>query len=103
MISHRNLQVNFEQLMRGYFADFHVKAPADKRNDSDEDSKQATMQWLACVKSDVTSAITKAHGLTVGDLGLVPPGSIPTTTRGKIRRAACAEQYRQDQFTRLGS
>ncbi len=25
MISHRNLQVNFEQLMRGYFADTHVK------------------------------------------------------------------------------
>src|ERR1700733_9256209 len=27
MISHRNLQVNFEQLMRGFFADSHVKAP----------------------------------------------------------------------------
>ena len=29
MISHRNLQVNFEQLMRGLFADAHVMAPAD--------------------------------------------------------------------------
>src|SRR3984957_19368586 len=27
MITHRNLQVNFEQLMRGFFADSHVKAP----------------------------------------------------------------------------
>src|ERR1700761_7566940 len=27
MISHRNLQVNFEQLMRGYFADSGIKAP----------------------------------------------------------------------------
>jgi fatty acid CoA ligase FadD21 len=57
--------------------------------------------WLSGVKSDVTSAISNAHGLNVGDLVLVPPGSIPTTTSGKVRRAACAEQYRQDQFVRL--
>ena len=57
--------------------------------------------WLTEVKSDITSAISNAHGLNVGDLVLVPPGSIPTTTSGKIRRAACIEQYRQDQFTRL--
>jgi fatty acid CoA ligase FadD21 len=59
------------------------------------------MHWLSGVKSDVTSAISNAHGVNVGDLVLVPPGSIPTTTSGKIRRAACAEQYRQDQFIRL--
>jgi fatty acid CoA ligase FadD21 len=68
-----------------------------KRGDSTEEA----MHWLTCVKSDVTSAITNAHGLTVGDLVLVSPGSIPTTTSGKIRRAACVEQYRRDQFTRL--
>ena len=65
------------------------------------DSTVEAMHWLSGVKSDVTSAISNAHGLNVGDLVLVPPGSIPTTTSGKIRRAACAEQYRQDQFTRL--
>jgi fatty acid CoA ligase FadD21 len=59
------------------------------------------MRWLSGVKSDITSAISNAHGLSVGDLVLVPPGSIPTTTSGKIRRAACVEQYRQDQFIRL--
>jgi fatty acid CoA ligase FadD21 len=68
-----------------------------KRRDSDEEATQ----WLTCVKSDVTSAISNAHGLNVGDLVLVPPGSIPTTTSGKIRRAACVEQYRRDLFTRL--
>jgi fatty acid CoA ligase FadD21 len=68
-----------------------------KRGDSNEEA----MHWLTCVKSDVTSAISNAHGLNVGDLVLVSPGSIPTTTSGKIRRAACVEQYRQDQFTRL--
>jgi fatty acid CoA ligase FadD21 len=56
---------------------------------------------LSIVKSDVTSAISNAHGLNVGDVVLVPAGSIPTTTSGKIRRAACVEQYREDQFIRL--
>jgi fatty acid CoA ligase FadD21 len=65
-----------------------------------ESAAEAT-RWLSEVKSDVTSAISNAHGLNVGDLVLVPPGSIPTTTSGKVRRAACAEQYRQDQFVRL--
>ncbi|MGH3643799.1 MAG: acyl-CoA synthetase, partial [Myxococcota bacterium] len=68
-----------------------------KRGDSNEEA----MRWLGGVKSDVTSAISNAHGLNVGDVVLVPPGSIPTTTSGKIRRAACVEQYRQDEFIRL--
>src|ERR1700723_3190958 len=34
---------------------------------------------------------------------LVPPGSIPITTSGKVRRSACVERYRQDEFTRLDS
>ena len=68
-----------------------------KRGDSNEEA----MHWLNGVKSDVTSAISNGHGLNVGDLVLVSPGSIPATTSGKIRRAACVEQYRQDQFTRL--
>jgi len=65
------------------------------------ESTLEAMHWLSLIKSDVTSAVSNAHGLNVGDLVLVPPGSIPTTTSGKIRRAACVEQYRQDEFTRL--
>lgn len=64
-------------------------------------SSEEAMHSLTCVKRDVTSAISNAHGVNVGDLVLVPPGSIPTTTSGKIRRAACAEQYRRHQFARL--
>jgi fatty acid CoA ligase FadD28 len=37
----------------------------------------------------------------VADLVLVSPGSIPITTSGKVRRAACVEQYRHNQFARL--
>ncbi|HWT50065.1 MAG TPA: fatty-acid--AMP ligase FAAL21/FadD21 [Mycobacterium sp.] len=68
-----------------------------KRGDTDEEA----LQKLNVVKNDVTAAISKSHGLNVADLVLVPPGSIPTTTSGKIRRAACVDQYRRRQFTRL--
>ncbi|VEG46562.1 acyl-CoA synthetase [Mycolicibacterium flavescens] len=56
---------------------------------------------LNAVKSDVTAAISNTHGLSVADLVLVAPGDIPTTTSGKIRRSACAEQYRRNEFHRL--
>ncbi len=64
-------------------------------------SAENAMRWLSEVKSNVTSAISNAHGLNIGDLVLVPAGSIPTTTSGKIRRAACIEHYRGGQFARL--
>ncbi|BBX72820.1 AMP-binding protein [Mycobacterium shinjukuense] len=68
-----------------------------KRGDSDE----AATERLSAIKREVTSALASSHGLSVADLVLVPPGSIPITTSGKVRRGACVEQYRQDQFARL--
>ena len=68
-----------------------------KRGDTEEEA----MAKLHSVKNDVTAAISAAHGLTTADLVLVGPGTIPTTTSGKIRRAVCVEQYRTGQFARL--
>jgi fatty acid CoA ligase FadD28 len=53
------------------------------------------------VKRQVTAAISNVHGLSVADLVVVAPGSIPITTSGKVRRAACVDRYRQNQFARL--
>jgi fatty acid CoA ligase FadD28 len=58
---------------------------------------------LATVRRDVASAVFNAHGLSIADLVLVSPGSIPITTSGKVRRASCVEQYRHGQFDRLDS
>ncbi|MCV7379891.1 acyl-CoA synthetase [Mycobacterium alsense] len=68
-----------------------------RRGTSAEDVKLK----LSSVKHEVTSAISKAHGLRVADLVLVAPGSIPITTSGKIRRSTCIERYRSDGFERL--
>lgn len=65
------------------------------------DSGKHGQHGLDALKNDVTAAISDSHGLNVADLVLVAPGSIPTTTSGKIRRAACVERYRRQQFTRL--
>ncbi|MHA7651307.1 AMP-binding protein [Mycobacterium sp. ML4] len=67
-----------------------------KRGDSDEAAER-----LRAVKREVTSVISKSHGLSVSDLVLVAPGSIPITTSGKIRRSQCVEYYRQNVFNRL--
>lgn len=65
------------------------------------ESGEHGQRGLDALKNDVTAAISDSHGLNVADLVLVAPGSIPTTTSGKIRRAACVERYRRQQFTRL--
>lgn len=68
-----------------------------RRGDSDEEAADQ----LVAVKREVTSAISNSHGLALADLVAVPPGSIPITTSGKVRRAACVEHYRHGRFTRL--
>jgi fatty acid CoA ligase FadD21 len=65
------------------------------------DSAEEATRWLSGIKSDVISAISNAHGVHVEDVVLVPPGSLPTTTSGKIRRSACVELYNRHQFARL--
>jgi fatty acid CoA ligase FadD28 len=74
-----------------------VIAELKKRGDSPDEF----MDRLRIVTREVTSAISRSHGLAVADLVLVAPGSLPITTSGKVRRGACAEQYRKRQFTRL--
>lgn len=64
-------------------------------------SHEESINNLSDVKREVTSAIFETHSLAVADLVPVSPGSIPITTSGKVRRAACVEQYRQGQFARL--
>jgi len=65
------------------------------------ESLEEAVDKFAVVKRDVTSAISNTHGLGVADLVMVPPGSIPITTSGKVRRAVCVEQYRHGRFARL--
>jgi len=65
------------------------------------DSGDEATKQVDVIKRKITAAISDAHGLSVADLVVVEPGSIPITTSGKVRRAACVDRYRRNQFTRL--
>jgi fatty acid CoA ligase FadD21 len=64
-------------------------------------SDQERTQKLRSVRRDIIAAISRTHNLRVADLVLAPLGSIPVTTSGKIRRSACVERYRRNEFRRL--
>ena len=66
-----------------------------------EESAEEAAERYGSVKREVTSAISKAHGLSASDIVLVAQGSIPITTSGKPRRAQCGELYRRGEFVRL--
>ena len=53
------------------------------------------------IKRRVAAAVREIHGVRVADLVLVPQGSLPITTSGKVRRSSCGEQYRKGEFVRL--
>lgn len=102
-----DIEATVQQITRGRVAAVAVPASDTEKlvtiieiKPQDAPGDQAVQQ-LARIASDVTAAVATEHGLNVGDLVLVAPGEIPTTTSGKIRRATCVEQYRRDEFTRL--
>ena len=47
------------------------------------------------------AALASFLGADPADLVFVPPGSLPITTSGKIRRSTCAELYRRNDFERM--
>lgn len=100
-----DIEATIQEITRGRCA--AIAVPSDRsteklvaiielRKQPDDDAGR----WVE-IKREVTSALSTSHGLSVADLVLVPPGSIPITTSGKVRRRACVEQYRHDQFARL--
>ena len=74
-----------------------VVAELKRRHETDEEMAER----INAVKGDVTSAISRVHGLSVADLVVVEPGAIPITTSGKIRRSGAVEKYRKNEFNRL--
>ena len=99
-----------DALRPGFVAAFSVPAnqlPIDARNGADiaADDSSETLVVVAerapgAGKADpgpvadaVRSAISARHGVTAQDVLLVPAGSIPRTSSGKIARRACKVAY----------
>jgi len=102
-----DIESTIQQITRGRVAAISVAnesteklvAIAELKNRGGSDEEH--MLKLRSIRRDVTAAISNSHRVRVADLVLVPPGSIPITTSGKVRRSACVERYRRDEFERL--
>jgi long-chain fatty acid adenylase/transferase FadD26 len=102
-----DIEATIQQLTRGRVAAICVSddgseqlvavAEINERPGSDEEN----MHKLRAIKRQIVTAIAASHGLRIADLVLVAPGSIPTTTSGKVRRSMCGERYRNDGLKRL--
>jgi acyl-CoA synthetase (AMP-forming)/AMP-acid ligase II len=55
----------------------------------------------ARISADIREAIAAEHGLQVSRVLLIKPGSLPRTTSGKVRRAACGALFASGGFESL--
>lgn len=46
----------------------------------------------------VRAAVSDTHGLSLYDIVLAPPGTVPRTTSGKLQRAACRDSYERGEL-----
>ena len=102
-----DIEATIQEISKGRSAAISVQADqterlvaiveVKKRGDSDEEHNER----LRLLKRQITSAISNIHRLRIADLVFVPPGSLPITTSGKVRRSSCADYYRRNQFERM--
>lgn len=96
-----DIEATVQKITRGRVAAIAVSDEQTEQLVTIVELKDGRSGDLDVLKSDVTAAISRTHGLQVTDIVLVEPGSIPTTTSGKVRRSACAERHLQGRFVRL--
>ncbi|WP_225408416.1 fatty acyl-AMP ligase [Stigmatella hybrida] len=58
---------------------------------------------IAALCETVRAAITAKHGLSAAGVVLVPPGTVPKTSSGKVRRVVCKDLYLGGELPMLGA
>jgi len=53
---------------------------------------------LGDIPASITRALSRGHGVAVGDVLLLRPGTLPFTSSGKLQRFACRAAYTSGQF-----
>src|SRR6202042_2589402 len=64
-------------------------------------SLDEVVEEVEAVERSIISRVSSVHAIRVEDFFPVPPGSLPLTTSGKVRRSSCVEMYRSGQFVRV--
>lgn len=84
---------------RGYIAAFTVPGePVGRLVIVAERATGTARADPAAAVAAIRAAVEDRHGLTVADVRVVPAGSIPRTTSGKLARLACRDAYADGAF-----
>ncbi len=57
---------------------------------------------LESVRGDVAARVKDAVGLAAKEIVLVPAGTLPKTSSGKLQRARCRDRYLADELVPVG-
>jgi acyl-CoA synthetase (AMP-forming)/AMP-acid ligase II len=52
------------------------------------------------IRAELCARVQRTFGLRVEGVALVPPGSIPRTSSGKLKRRACRDSYLRGEYDR---
>jgi 1-acyl-sn-glycerol-3-phosphate acyltransferase len=64
------------------------------------ESKDESEESRARIASEIETAVADLTGIPPDEVLVVPPGTIPKTSSGKIRRSACREKYLEGELDR---
>jgi acyl-CoA synthetase (AMP-forming)/AMP-acid ligase II len=91
-------------LRPGHGAAFSVEMDGEEKLVVVQDVDRAHLRGLVAedVVGDIREAVAEAHELQVHAVVLTRPGSVPRTSSGKVRRAACRVQFLQGTLDAVG-
>ena len=84
-------------------AAFSIEQSDEERLVVVQETDATTATALQPIEAAVRDAVAKMHDVYVSDVVLVPLGSIPKTSSGKIQRALCRERYLDHSLRRLNA
>src|SRR5207237_1247934 len=98
----RTVQACNAALRPGCGAAFGVEVDGDERLVVvQEVGREHTSIDVTSIVGDVREAITAHHALSAYAIALVPPGSVPKTSSGKVQRRACRATFLEGALDRL--
>ena len=82
-------------LRPGHGAAFSVELDGEEKLVVVQEVERAHLRSLVTedIVGDIREAVAEAHELQVHAVVLTKPGSVPRTSSGKVRRAACRAQF----------
>jgi acyl-CoA synthetase (AMP-forming)/AMP-acid ligase II len=106
------VEMSHAQLRPGGCVAFAVASERDDGGDEGTSERLVVVAELARSTADevdfekvlraIQRAVTEMHGVRIHDLVLVPPGTVPKTSSGKVQRSACRAEFLAGRLPLLG-